>query len=165
MLPGTKMKMLDELLAVSSREELFWLHGYLAALRDHKLKPDDRMIIVNDLEKDNCIQAAYQLMQLRPIPDGLFVTSDIAAVYCMQTFKHAGIQIPEDIAVAGFNNDRVSTIIEPSLTTINYSGFTMGETAARMLINHLRGNIDITTTSTVILNSDLVIRQSSLRKG
>jgi LacI family transcriptional regulator len=129
------------------------------------LKVDEHLIIVNDLEKDDCIQAAHQLMRLKPMPDGLFITSDIAAVYCIQTFKQAGISIPKDIAVAGFNNDRVSTIIEPNLTTINYSGFSMGETAARMLINHLRGNIDIMKTNTVILNSELVVRESSLRKG
>lgn len=139
--------------------------GYLAALRDHKLKPDERLVMVNDLGRDSCIEAANQLMQLKPMPDGLFVTNDISAAYCMQIFKRAGIRIPEDIAVAGFNNDRVSTIIEPNLTTINYSGFTVGETAARMLINHLNGNIDITATNTVILNADLIIRESSLRKG
>lgn len=138
--------------------------GYMAALSEHKIKLNERLVIVNDLDRDSCIEAANQLIQLKPMPDGLFVTSDLAAVYCMQVFKHAGIQVPKDIAVAGFNNDRVSTIIEPNLTTINYSGFMVGETAARMLINHLKGNIDITNTSTVILNAELIVRESSLRK-
>lgn len=140
-------------------------NGYLAALRDHKIKFEERFVIVNDLEKASCSKAAKKLMQMKPMPDGLFVTNDIAAVYCMQQFKQAGIRIPKDIAVAGFNNDRVSTIVEPNLTTIDYSGFTVGETAARLLINHLKGSADINKTNTVILNSGLIVRASSLRKG
>jgi LacI family transcriptional regulator len=139
--------------------------GYLAALKDHKIKFDENLVIINDLEKDSCIAAAQKLMQMKQMPDGLFVTKDLFAAICIQTFKEAGIKIPDDIAVAGFNNDTVSTIIEPKLTTINYSGFNVGETAARLLVNHLKGTIDITFTNTVILNSELIIRESSLRKS
>ncbi len=137
--------------------------GYKAALEDYKIKYDEKIVIVNDLKKDSCIAATKQLMQMKQMPDGLFVTGDFSAAICIQTLKEAGIKIPADIAVAGFNNDTVSTIIEPKLTTINYSGFNVGQTAAQLLINHLKGNIDITSTSTVVLNSELIIRESSLR--
>lgn len=138
--------------------------GYRAALADHKIKFDDKLLIVNDLKKESFIAASKQFLQQKQMPDGLFVTGDFGAAICIQTFKEAGIKIPADIAVAGFNNDAISTIIEPKLTTINYSGSYVGETAARMLINHLNGNIDITSTSTVVLNSELIIRESTLRK-
>jgi LacI family transcriptional regulator len=138
--------------------------GYLAALKDFKIKFDEKLVIVNDLGKESCIAAAKQLMQMKQPPDGLFVTSDFSAAICIQTFKEAGLKIPDDIAVAGFNNDTISTIIEPKLTTINYSGFNVGETAARMLMNHLEGNTNINYTSTVVLNSELIIRESTLRK-
>ncbi len=138
--------------------------GYLAALKDNKLKFDEKLLFVNNLEKDSCITAAKQLLQMKQRPDGLFTTSDFSAAICIQTFKEAGVKIPEDIAVAGFNNDTISTIIDPNLTTINYSGFNVGETAARMLIGHLTGAIDITLTNTVVLNSELIIRDSSNKK-
>ena len=64
-------------------------------------------------------------------PDGLFTTSDFSAAICIQTFKKAGVKVPDDIAIAGFNNDTISTLIDsPKLTTINYSGFNMGKTAS-----------------------------------
>lgn len=138
--------------------------GYLAALNEYKLKVDEKLVIVNNLKKEPCIQAAKQLLQMKQMPDGLFVTNDYSAAICIQTFKEAGIKVPADIAVAGFNNDTVSTIIEPKLTTISYSGFNVGETAAQMLINHLKGSSDINMTSTVVLNSELIVRESSLRK-
>lgn len=138
--------------------------GYLAALKDYKIKFDEKLLMVSNLEKQDCITSATQLLQMKQRPDGLFTTSDFSAAICIQTFKQAGVKIPDDIAVAGFNNDTISTIIDPNLTTINYSGFNIGETAARMLIGHLTGGIDITFTNTVVLNAELIIRDSSNRK-
>jgi LacI family transcriptional regulator len=139
--------------------------GYIAALQDHKVKYDEKIVFVNDLDKNSCIAAAKQLMGMKQMPDGLFVTSDFSAAICIQQFKEAGIRVPADIAVAGFNNDTISTIIEPKLTTINYSGFNVGETAARMLINHLESGININDSSTVVLDSELIIRASSLKRN
>jgi LacI family transcriptional regulator len=69
----------------------------------------------------------------------VFSANDTAAVHCMIHLKTAGIRIPGDIAFAGFNNDPISKVIEPNLTTINYSGYHIGEVAVMNLINHLKG--------------------------
>lgn len=137
--------------------------GYLAALKDHKLKFKKEYLFVNDLQRNTSIDVCNHILKMKPLPDGLFVTSDLAAAICIQTLKSAGIKIPEDIAVVGFNNDIISTIIEPKLTTIDYPGLTVGETAARNLINHLTGKSDLNLTSTIIIKSDLIKRASSLK--
>lgn len=137
--------------------------GYLAALKDHKLKFDEKLLIVNNLDKESCITAVQQLLHGKHLPDAIFLTSDNAAATCIQTLKKEGYQVPKDIAVAGFNNDNISTVIEPNLTTINYSGRNMGETAARLMINHLIGKEDITFTDTIVISSELIVRESSLR--
>ena len=82
----------------------------------------------------------------------------------MRTLKEHGINIPEDIAVVGFNNDAIGKLIEPQLTTIDYPGKEMGEITARNLINHLLGISNIHHTNTIIVNSKLIIRKSSLKK-
>ena len=82
----------------------------------------------------------------------------------MQTLKDYGVKIPEDIAVVGFNNDAISKIVEPQLTTIHYPGMDMGEIAARNLINHLRGVSNIKHTNTIVVRSELIVRKSSLKK-
>ena len=69
----------------------------------------------------------------------------------------------EEIAFVGFNNDAVSKVIEPNLTTINYPGYEMGEGVARNLINHLNGVHPIYSTNTIVLRSELIIRASSQR--
>jgi LacI family transcriptional regulator len=70
-------------------------------------------------------------MAMKPMPDGIFITNDFCAAICIQTLKEAGIRIPEDIAIVGFNNDVISKIIEPKLTTINYPGIEIGEIVAQ----------------------------------
>jgi LacI family transcriptional regulator len=83
----------------------------------------------------------------------------------MRTLKEHGIDIPGDLAVVGFNNDAIGQLIEPALTTINYPGNQMGEVAASSLINHLKGIGSIQLIHQIIINSDLIIRRSSLKNG
>ena len=105
-----------------------------------------------------------EIIKMKPLPDGAFITNDFSAAVCMQTLKENGVRIPEDIAIVGFNNDAISKIVEPQLTTIHYPGSDMGEIAARSLINHLRGLSNIRRTQTIVVRSELIVRKSSLKK-
>ena len=139
--------------------------GYQDALFDNKIPVDEKLLIVSDLSEEAGVDAAKQLMKMKPMPDGVFITNDFVAAVCMRTLKEHGIRIPEDIAVVGFNNDAIGKLIEPALTTINYPGIDMGEIVARNLINHLKGISDIRQTNTIIVRSELIVRQSSLKKA
>jgi len=139
--------------------------GYKDALFDHGIPVDENLVIVNDLSEESAIESAKQIIRMKPLPDGVFITNDFVAAVCMRTFKEYGISIPEDIAVVGFNNDAIGHLIEPALTTIDYPGKDVGEIAARNLINHLRGISNLKQTNTIIVNSSLIIRKSSLKKG
>ena len=66
--------------------------------------------------------------------------------------------------MVGFNNDAIEELIEPTLTTINYPGKEMGAAAARTLINQLNGVGTIEEASNLTLRTELVVRQSSLKK-
>ena len=103
-------------------------------------------------------------MSMRPIADGIFITNDNCAVVCMQALKDAGYNIPGDIRIVGFNNDLITRVVEPKLTTINYPGQEMGKIVAHTLVNHLEGKALMTVTSTIILKSELIIRESSLNE-
>ena len=140
------------------------LKGYKQALADHKLKCKEEDVIITNLSHEEGAAAANTILAMKPRPDGVFVANDTCAVGCIQTLKQQGIRIPEDIAIVGFNNDPVSNVIEPNLTTISYSGYEMGQVAARLLVNHLNGTSPIDKTNTIILRSELLVRQSSLKK-
>jgi len=140
------------------------LKGYKQALADHKLKFREEDVIIGNLSLEAGADAANTLLKMKSLPDGVFVSNDNCAVGCMLALKQKGIKIPGDIAFVGFNNDPVSQVIEPNLTTINYSGYEVGEVAARHLINHLSGVSPIHHTNTIILRSEFIIRASSLKK-
>ena len=140
--------------------------GYREALKAHKIRYKDEYLIVMDFNhEDDGIRAAAQILAMDPLPDGLFITNDFHAITCMKELRKAGIRIPEDIAVVGFNNDFMSKITEPELTTIDNPAMEMGEIVAKHLLQQLNGNIPVTTTNKILLESKLIVRASSLRKG
>ncbi len=79
--------------------------------------------------------------------------------------KKAGINIPKDIAFAGFNNDLTTQLVEPNLTTINYPGRQIGERAMRYLIDALNNESGKAAVLTAFLRSELVVRESSLKNA
>lgn len=136
--------------------------GYMDALYDNGIPYEKEMVLIKDLSEQCGREAALEIMKMKPLPDGAFITNDFSAAVCMQTLKEHGVNIPEDIAIVGFNNDAIGKIVEPQLTTINYPGMEMGEIAARNLINHLKGFANLNNTQTIVIRSDLIIRKSSL---
>ena len=137
------------------------LKGYREALEDHQLAYSGDYVLVCNLSQESGAEMAAAILRMNPAPDAVFVANDNCAVGCMVALKQAGIRIPQDISFVGFNNDPVSTVVEPNLTTINYPGYEMGQVAARNLINHLNGATNIRSTNTILLRSELVIRESS----
>ncbi len=140
------------------------LKGYQQALSENGIKFKEKYVLVNDLTEAAGILAANKIIAMKPMPDGIFVTNDFCAAVIIQTLKDAGVKIPQDIAVVGFNNDVICKIIEPKLSTINYPGNEIGEIVARNLINHLQGKINMNLTNTIIIKSELIVRESSKRK-
>jgi LacI family transcriptional regulator len=138
--------------------------GYRDALFDNGIAFDDSMLLVSDLGEKGAVESGIAIANMKILPDGAFITNDFVAAVCMRTLKEQGIIIPDDIAIVGFNNDAIGKLIEPALTTVNYPGNNMGEIVARNLINHLRGISDIRHTNTIIVNAELIIRKSSLKK-
>jgi LacI family transcriptional regulator len=138
--------------------------GYKDALFDNNITYDEKLLIINDLSEKAAVESAHRILAMKPRPDGVFITHDFSAAVCMQVLKENGVHIPEDIAIVGFNNDAISKLVEPNLSTIDYPGRYMGEIAAQNLIEQLKGGDTAQRTSTVVINSGLIVRGSSLRK-
>ncbi len=138
--------------------------GYMDALFDSGIQYEKRYVLVKDISEKSALEAAHEILKMKPMPDGLFATNDFEAAVCMQELKRHGVKIPEDIAIVGFNNDTICKIVDPQLSTINYPGYDMGEITARNLINQLNGLESIEKTNRIIVNSKLVLRGSSLKK-
>lgn len=141
------------------------LKGYKQALEENNIAYTDKLVHICKLGEQDGYDAANYILSLKPEerPDAVFCANDMSAVYCMSLLKENGIKIPEDIAFAGFNNDAVSRVIEPKLTTIDYPGYNIGAAAASGLINILKGDATTMKTTKVVIQASLLIRDSSKR--
>jgi LacI family transcriptional regulator len=137
--------------------------GYKQALKDNGLKFDQDLVIFSALDEKAGIEAARRILRMDKRPDGVFTANDTSAVATICELQLAGIDIPDEIAVAGFNNEPISRVIQPNLTTVHYPAQEIGEIAASTLINKLNKS-QSTNLSTVVLEHTLIIRQSSIRK-
>ena len=136
------------------------LRGYKQALQDHGLSYEENLLFVNNLSEDACMDAVRSILMTDPLPDGIFCSNDSSAVICIRELKKAGIRVPEQIAVGGFNNEPISTVVEPNLTTIHYPGQEMGEVCASILIRKL-STTDHAGPERVVLRHRLIVRESS----
>ena len=138
--------------------------GYTEALSKHGIPYDKSLVLIKGLSEECSVEAAQELLAMPERPDGIFLTNDFSAAVCMQTLKEQGVRIPEDIAIVGFNDDAISKITEPKLTTVRYPANDIGEMVAHCVLNRLSGATPIHFNETVIVRSELIVRASSMRK-
>ncbi|MEM9143635.1 MAG: LacI family DNA-binding transcriptional regulator [Bacteroidota bacterium] len=138
------------------------LKGFKNALFKHGLFYSEDNLITTDLDLNNIPKVLDRIKNVQPGFDGLFVANDIFAVNCIRELQKEGYHVPKDIKVIGFNNDPVSKIISPNLSTIDYPGYKMGILAGQSIIGHLNGNIDLQSANQIPLRHTLLIRESSL---
>ncbi|HEX3008392.1 MAG TPA: LacI family DNA-binding transcriptional regulator [Bacteroidales bacterium] len=136
-------------------------NGFKQALNDHGLTFNSSNILLTDLSPDAGTRSAHELLKLEVRPDGVFVANDSCAASCIIELRKNDIKIPADMLFAGFNNDFISKVVEPNLTTIDYKGYEMGEITAQALINQLNNQLNFNLTHSIVIRHELIIRESS----
>lgn len=134
--------------------------GYLQALRDAHLPIDENLIIQCDNQTDAMI-VGEQLMRRENKPDGIFAVNDLTAAGAMYAIKHMGYKVPEDVAICGFTDGLVSTLTDPTLTTVEQHGDKMGEIATELLLRRINAGDELIPTTTKVIKTNLIIRGST----
>ena len=136
------------------------LEGYKNILREKNLSIQQEYIRA----VDNTIEGGYlgaKKMMMKDPPGAIFTTSDEIAYGAMDAIKDHGLKIPEDIAVAGFGNARMSNLVEPKLTTVELPFHKMGIYGARLLFDLIEDGEKLRAEPRQItLQSKLRIRKS-----
>lgn len=135
--------------------------GYQSALEKYNIELDSNLVIPSKLMELDGIESATKLLSQSIPIDGIFSANDTAAISALQYLKREGIKIPEDIAIVGFSNEPISSVIEPSLTTIDQPGFEMGKIAANLLLEQINSKPGKIVAETIILKPVLIKRNSS----
>ncbi|MEX2143401.1 MAG: LacI family DNA-binding transcriptional regulator [Anaerolineales bacterium] len=135
------------------------LDGYRKAHEIVGLQPDERYIREGNYTPASGFQAMAELLTLSPRPTAVFVASDVVALGAMLAIKHAGLRIPEDIAIVGFDDVPLAEYFDPPLTTVRLPAFELGWSAGERLVRLL--NHEELAQTGLLLETEFIVRASS----
>jgi len=137
--------------------------GFANTLSRHGIDPEGHCLPAGIFIKDGYDAAQRLLDAGAPLPDAIFCFNDPVAIGAMKALKNAGIRIPQDIAIVGFSEGSMATVVEPQLTTVQQPMHEMGRQAATLLLKQLHATRR-QAPQTVCLDATLNIRDSSVAK-
>lgn len=131
--------------------------GYKSALAEAGIKFNTKFVEHGDFNQDFAYFNTEELLKAKNKPDAIFAMSDRLAVGAMECIKKFGLKMPNDIGLIGFNNEPITKLLSPSISTIDQPAFEMGKKAARMFIQLVNNN-DLKPED-VVLTPRLVVRE------
>jgi DNA-binding LacI/PurR family transcriptional regulator len=131
--------------------------GYCQALREHDFPFDPNLVAIGNFDTEFAYNTVKKLLINGVDFDAIFTGDDDSAIGVLQALQEAGIRVPEDVSVAGFDDSIFARLLNPALTTIHAPIEEVGREAVYQLINLIRGDY---TEPRIILPTELIIRQS-----
>jgi len=155
---------------LNNKGSLKRLQGYLNALEVHDIDIDERLITgrrdaASEVPGYSTERMGYEgmkrLLSLPKRPTAVFARNDFTAVGAMTAIKEAGLSIPKDLAIVGFDDIPLAVHTVPPLTTVRQPMRLQGQLAAEMLVSRIAGKEPRQRTER-ILNCELIIRESTV---
>ena len=115
------------------------LEGFRKAMKDFGLPCRDNCIVYGDFNRDKAYNEVGKLLALEDRPSAIFSSDDYMAIAAMQRIKDAGLSVPKDIAVIGFDNIELSDYVQPALTTIQQPLQELGIKSMELLLDLING--------------------------
>jgi LacI family transcriptional regulator, repressor for deo operon, udp, cdd, tsx, nupC, and nupG len=134
------------------------LKGYQQAMATYELDLDPVLIQEGDFSYASGFNLTEKLLALQTPPTAIFAANDEMAIGAIKAIKQQGLRVPDDIAVAGFDDIQMSSIFEPALTTIAQPVFEIGSTAMELLVRLMEKKEVM--KQRFVLEDRLIIRQS-----
>jgi len=132
--------------------------GYLRAMR--RLGLADHILTAQGAHNEEGGRRGVQeLLQAEPFPTAIFASNDLCAIGAMDALEEAGLRIPEDVSLVGFDNTTLAALRHISLTSINQPGCDMGRSAVERLWERIDG--ERTTPQHDVVVPSLVVRSTT----
>lgn len=144
-----------------SHDALERLRGYRAALAEAGIEADDRLVVGDDFSQEVGRAAVPTLLALDVPPTAVFACNDPAAFGVLRGLALAGLRVPDDMAVAGFDDTPLAQFTTPPLTSARVPAREIGERAIRRLVDRTARDV---SPEQVVLPVDLVVRESTDRR-
>ncbi len=130
--------------------------GYLNALRDRGVPIDESLIVIGDFTEISGYEAMRRLLPQKP--DAVFVASDMMALGALRALREAGITVPDDVALVGYDDLPQAATADPPLTTIRQPIQRFGILAVEILVDILNNGLE--PPRRIVMPTELVIRAS-----
>ena len=138
------------------------IDGYLTALKNSGMRVNNNMIVHCDFNQDYAYLATKELLSGKNRPDAIFTISDRMAIGAMLAIKEKGLTMPDDIGLVGFNNEPVTGLVTPKISSVEMPCFEIGKAAATFFIEMMNSDTDLTDRE-IVFRPKLFVRESSLR--
>lgn len=134
------------------------LDGFKQAVREARLHLGPEYIQETTFDKQGGYLKTLLLLRLIPRPTAIFAGNDMIALGALLAIREAGLLCPKDISLMGFDDLDIAETTNPSLSSVSQSGYQLGTTAARILIDRIQG--DTSPSKHVVLETALNLRDS-----
>ena len=114
------------------------LKGFRKAMSEAGLEVKEDWILEGDFECESAVDAAKQIISMAERPSAIFCFNDIMAMAMISTFQQAGIRVPEDISIIGYDNIDLAPYFSPPLTTIHQPKRRLGKSAVEILMDRVK---------------------------
>ena len=141
------------------------MQGYADAMRDSDLRVDERLLRNGSYDVESGYEAMQHLLGIRPQPTAVFCANDDMAVGAIKAIHEAGLGVPHDISVAGFDDSIFAAYTTPALTTVKRPVEQVSREGLRLLLDLIEdkrraGGHPSAPPEPVYLEAKLIIRQS-----
>lgn len=150
---------LDTFLSAKER-----LRGFRVGLAEHSLAVEEQYLLRGGYTFESGLRCGEELLALPKPPTAIFAGNDEMAVGAYQAVRRAGLRVPDDVSIVGFDDAPIATRIWPALTTVRLPIRHMGRTAVQLLVsNHDRVAMEPPVATSVM--PSLIVRGSTAAPG
>jgi DNA-binding LacI/PurR family transcriptional regulator len=118
------------------------LEGHRAALQSAGIGYDPRLTAIGDFTRAGGASAMGKLLVRRTTPRAVFCANDLMAIGAMDAIRDAGLHIPDDVALVGYDDIEAASLVTPDLTTVVNPAYEMGRECGRLLLERMTGQRD-----------------------
>lgn len=137
------------------------IRGYIDAIKKNNLPIDDHLIIECDLTLDDGRREMENLLKLKNKPDAVYIAGDYAALGALQVLTEKNIDIPNEMRLVGFGNEPFTSLISPSISSVNQHSKDIGRLAAEAFLERVANPEAKQSLNKIILDAELIVRDSS----
>jgi LacI family transcriptional regulator len=148
------------MLAGTSGPARLRIEGYREALAERGIAFDPALLSVNEFTEAGGYLAMQPLLAKTPRPDAVFASNDMMAFGAVTAVKAAGLDIPRDLALMGFDDIPADRLVSPALTTVTQFQSRLGQRAAELLFERLNGHAPASGRS-IEMPFEIVVRESA----